>query len=92
MTAATLGLQITEDQVHAVDAVVKFIDRFGMHVPAILALESMRPLSFVGSQFMHLLTPSLGAFLTVHHWEALAGLLEDRQGMEYLIRRIEDVA
>ena len=57
-----------------------------MQVPAILSLESMRPLSFVGSQFMHLLTPSLGAFLTVTQWEAMAALLEEREGLEYVIR------
>jgi hypothetical protein len=85
-------IAVTEPQVAAVDAVVKFIDRFGMQVPAILSLESMRPLSFVGSQFMHLLTPSLGAFLTVTQWEAMAALLEEREGLEYVIRRIEDTA
>ena len=85
-------IAVSEPQVAAVDAVVKFIDRFGMHVPAILTLESMRPLTFVGSQFMHLLTPSIGAFLTVTQWEAMAALLEDRDGIEYLIRKIEDVA
>ncbi len=85
-------IAVTEPQSDAVDAVVKFIDRFGMHVPAILTLESMRPLTFVGSQFMHLLTPSIAAFLTVTQWEAMAALLEERDGVEYLIRRIEDVA
>ncbi len=83
---------VNPEQEQAVAAVVKFIDRFGMHVPAILTLEGMRPLSFVGSQFMHLLTPSLGAFLTVTQWEAMAALLERRDGVEYLIRQIEDVA
>ena len=83
---------VNPEQEQAVAAVVKFIDRFGMHVSAILTLEGMRPLSFVGSQFMHLLTPSLGAFLTVTQWEAMAALLERRDGVEYLIRQIEDVA
>ncbi len=83
---------VTDAEAAAVDSVVGFIDRFGMHVPAILALESMRPLTFVGSQFMHLLTPSLGAFLTVTQWEAMASLLEERDGVEYVIQRIEAVA
>jgi len=84
--------EVTEPQRLAVDSVVRFIDRFGMHVPAILTLESMRPLTFVGSQFMHLLTPSIGAFLTVTQWEAMAALLEERDGIEYLICQIEAVA
>ena len=91
MSALAQGA-VTEVQADAVARVVQFIDRFGMHVPAILTLESMRPLSFVGSQFMHLLTPSIGVFLTVTQWEAMAALLEERDGVEYLIRQIEAVA
>ena len=58
-------------------------------MPAVLTLESMRPLSFVGSQFMHVLSPSVTAFLSGPEWDALAHLLEKRQGLEYVIQRIE---
>ncbi|MCP4872276.1 MAG: hypothetical protein GY898_26535 [Proteobacteria bacterium] len=86
---STTPLKVTPEQAAAVDKVGKFIVRFGMTVPAILALESVRPLSYVGSQFMHLLSPSIGAFLTVPEWDAMAHLLEDRRGFEYVLRRIE---
>ncbi len=94
MSAATYevaGLQGSPEQVAAGDKVGRFIVRFGMTVPAILALEGMRPLSYVGSQFMHLLTPSIGAFLTVPEWDQFARLLEDRRGLEYVLRRIEEL-
>jgi len=87
--AASLGLEVSAEQDAAVDRVARFVVRFGMTVPAVLALESVRPLSFVGSQFMHLLSPSIGAFLTLPEWDALARLLEDRRGLEYILRRIE---
>ena len=79
----------TEEQVRAVDRLGRLIVRFGMTVPAILALESLRPLSFVGSQFMHILSPSITAMLTLPEWDALAGLLERRAGLDYLLERIE---
>ena len=79
---STTPLKVTPEQAAAVDKVGKFIVRFGMTVPAILALESVRPLSYVGSQFMHLLSPSIGAFLTVPEWDAMAHLLEDRRRLE----------
>lgn len=60
-----------------------------MTVPALLALESIRPLSFVGSQFMHVLSPSITALFTVPEWDLLAGLLEDRRGIDYVLDRIE---
>ena len=95
MTAASgpvvPGLEVTPAQRDAVDRVARFIVRFGMTVPAILALETVRPLSFVGSQFMHLLSPTIGAFLTTTQWHDLATLLEDRRGLEYMLRRIEQI-
>ncbi|NOY28098.1 MAG: hypothetical protein GXP62_19710 [Oligoflexia bacterium] len=69
----------------------RFVVRFGMTVPAILAIEGMRPLSFVGSQFMHVLTPSIAAFLSPADWAALATLLEDREGLDILLRHIETI-
>ena len=79
----------TPEQAAVVDRIARFIVRFGMTVPAILAIEGMRPLSFVGSQFMHMLTPSIGTFLTNNEWEHLARLLEHRGGIDVVLRRIE---
>lgn len=80
---------LTSEEETAVDRVARFVVRFGLTVPAVLWLESMRPLSFIGSQSMLLLSPSIGAFLPVNQWDALASLLEEREGIEVLIARIE---
>lgn len=82
-------LVVSEEAAAAVDRVARFVVRFGLTVPAILALESMRPLSFVGSQFMHVLSPSVAAVLSASEWDAMAALLEDRRGLDYLIEHIE---
>ena len=82
-------LEDTEDQEAAVDRVARFVVRFHLAVPAILALESLRPLSYTGSQFMHVLSPSITAFLSSEDWDQLAHLLEDRRGLDYLLERIE---
>jgi hypothetical protein len=84
-------LQIDAEQTEAVERVAQFLVRFGMAMPAVLALESMRPLSVVGSQFMHVLSPSVTAFLPSGQWDALASLLEEREGLDRLIERIEQV-
>lgn len=83
------ALVVSEEAAAAVDRVARFVVRFGLTVPAILALESMRPLSFVGSQFMHVLSPSVTAVLSAREWDAMAVLLEDRRGLDYLIEHIE---
>jgi hypothetical protein len=84
-------LVVTEEAAAAVDRVARFVVRFGLTVPAILALESMRPLSFVGSQFMHLLSPAISTMLSASEWDAMAALLEDRRGLDHLIGRIENL-
>jgi hypothetical protein len=89
--SAAAALVVTHEQQHAVDKVSRFIVRFGMTVPAILALESIRPLSYVGSQFMHMLSPSIGAILSGPEWDSVAHLLEDRRGLEFIICRIEEL-
>jgi hypothetical protein len=81
--------ELTPEETEAVDRVARFVVRFGLAMPAILWLESMRPLTFVGSQFMHVLSPSVTAFLPINEWDALARLLEEREGLEVLITRIE---
>lgn len=85
------ALEVSPEQAAAVDRLAHMIVRFGLTVPALLTLESMRPLSFVGSQFMHVLSPSIAALFTAPEWDALAGLLEDRRGLDYLLDRIEAV-
>lgn len=85
------ALVVSQEAEAAVDRVARFVVRFGLTVPAILALESMRPLSFVGSQFMHVLSPSITSILSSREWDALAGLLEDRRGLDVLIERIENL-
>ena len=85
------GFIVPTEEAAAADRVAQFIVRWKLTVPAILSLESMRPLSFVGSQFMHVLSPSITTFLSVDDWDRLARLLEDRRGLEHLIRCIEQL-
>lgn len=81
----------TPEQRAAVDRLARFAVRFGLTVPAILAIESMTPLAYSGSQLMHLLTPSIAVFLSPVDWEALSTLLEHRRGLEVVLRRIEQL-
>jgi hypothetical protein len=63
--------------------------RFGMTVPAVFFLESSKPLSFVGSQFLHFLSPLANSLLDAREIDRLAALLERRETVEELIVRIE---
>jgi hypothetical protein len=61
-----------------------------MTVPAIFFLESMKPLSFVGSQAMHFFEPFVNAFFAVRDYERFAVMMERRENLEALLVKIED--
>jgi hypothetical protein len=52
----------------------------------------MKPMSFVGSQAMLALSPFVNVLASRAEWDALQTLLEDRRGIEVVIRRIEETA
>lgn len=66
----------------------EIVDR-EMIAPAIMFLESVKPLSFIGSQIMVMGNPFIQAlFNSKTYWEVTV-LLEDRKNVEYLIQEIE---
>ena len=86
---SNFNFEVSEGQSAAVEKFAKLIVRLRLTVPAILALESMRPLSFVGSQFMHVMAPAAATLVPFSEWDEVARLLEDRRGVEFVITRIE---
>jgi len=65
----------------------------GLETPAVLFLESMKPLSFVGSQFFLMYgVPYLGLVLDERTTSEYGLLFENRENVEALIRRIEELA
>ena len=86
------GLSISPGQQRAVARIVRFVTRFGLLTPSILALESVRPLSVVGAQSMHLLSPMAAVLSPMRGWDDLACLLDDRRGLDYLLNRLENAS
>ena len=71
------------------DRIAAATARWGMTVPAVFLLESSKPLSFVGSQFLHFLSPIAHSVLDARQLDRLAVMLERRETVEELILRIE---
>jgi hypothetical protein len=71
------------------DRIASAVVRFGMSVPAVFLLESSKPLNFVGSQFLHFLSPMVHTVLRADELDRFALLLERRDTAEEMIRRIE---
>ncbi len=58
---------------------------------AIVLLESVKPLSFVGSQLMVFFQPIITAIFPFHQYDEVAALLEERENVELLIQTIESL-
>lgn len=75
------------------DRVAREVTRRRLEVPAILALEMHRPLTFLGSQALVVFTPLLAPAFGLDNLEKLTRLLQDRGNLDRLLDRIEnDVA
>jgi len=58
-------------------------------VPAIVALESAKPLTFVASQALVFFDPIVRLFLDIKDYRRYIELLEDRENVEELILAVE---
>ena len=64
------------------------VDR-NLTAPAIFMLESMKPLSFIGSQVMVFLDPLVRSVFTLKNYDDVRLALEERENVELLLVRIE---
>lgn len=60
-----------------------------LSVPAIMFFESVKPLSFVGSQALIFFQPMVQAFLNRREYDEFALMMEDRENVELLLQEIE---
>jgi hypothetical protein len=69
--------------------VAERVARLHMEMPAVLFLESVKPLSFVGSQAMVFFQPFAQAIFPWPQYERFTELMSDRENLERLMRLIE---
>ena len=65
------------------------LKRWGMVTPGIAFLEANKPFSFLGSQLLLFVQPLLGVFVSPAVTSEYVTLLEDRDNVERLIRKLE---
>ena len=87
MSEAAHGLPPADQVIF--DRLARWIVERRLETPALLFLESSRPLAFVGSQAMHFFQPLASALFTTRDYERLARLLEERGNFDILLATIE---
>jgi hypothetical protein len=66
----------------------KIVER-RLAAPAVLFLESIKPLSFLGNQALIFFQPIVQSIVNFKSYDEIAGILEDRENLEYLLTKIE---
>jgi hypothetical protein len=82
----------TREETALLEKVAASIVTRGMAAPAVLFLESLGPLNFLGSQVLHGLAPFLELVCDPAELDRLAGILERRESVERLSTLIQEKA
>ncbi len=81
--------QISPEQNRFLDQISDLICRYGLRLPALIALESGRPLAFLGGQALWVAQPALSLFVSGQTLRQMAGLLESSDAVAALAARLE---
>jgi len=80
---------LPEDEQAVLEKLAKKTVEKRMSVPAIIFLESVKPLNFIGSQFMVFFEPIVQSVFNFKDYNTLRSALEKRETIEILITKIE---
>ncbi|MEO0231790.1 MAG: hypothetical protein ABIM49_06365 [candidate division WOR-3 bacterium] len=72
-----------------IERIVKRILELKLEVPAILLLESLKPISFITSQFFVFLEPFVNSIFSFKNYQRFYKMLEDRENIEKIIEELE---
>ena len=72
-----------------IDKIARMIVQRRLGVVAIVLLESVKPLTFLGSQLMVFMDPFVSAFFKPDDYRLFYEMVEDRKNIDKLIERIE---
>jgi len=80
-----------ERAAEVIEKTARFIAERQMASAAILALESLKPLNYIGSQIMYFLLPFAEIFFDSKGYQEIAVVMEKDEYVAMLIRRIDEL-
>lgn len=73
-----------------IEKLAEKVVRWQATVPAIMALETVKPLNFIGSQAMIFLEPFVQTLFNLKDYETFRVMMEKRENVERLLLKIEE--
>ncbi len=81
---------LTEREEEIMDKMAAKVIEWRMTVPAILFLESVKPLNFIGSQAMIFFEPFVQTLFNFRDYDTFRQMMERRENVERLLLKIEE--
>ena len=82
---------LPEEEQQVIDKIARKVVEKGMSVPAIMFLESVKPMNFIGAQAMVFFEPIVQSIFSFRDYDTLRTALEKRQTIEILLLKIEEL-
>ncbi len=82
-------MPITEEDKKLIEKLAGLVVSRRLTAMAVFFLESSKPLSFIGSQFLVFMQPFIQSFFNFQEYDRIAALMEDKNNVELLIQYIE---
>ncbi len=80
---------IPEDEERVLNKLAERVVRWKMTVPAIVFLESVKPLNYIGSQTLVFFEPMVQAVFNFAEYDSFRRAMERRENVERLMQKIE---
>jgi hypothetical protein len=80
---------LPEEEMLVLEKVAKKVVDKSMTIPAIVFLESVKPLNYIGSQAMVFFEPIVQSLFNLKDYDTFRSALEKRQSVEIMIQKIE---
>ena len=85
-------VEISEERaLEIIEKIANFIVKRRMSAPALMTIESLRPLNFIGSQILHFLAPFAEIIFNSREYQEFAILLEKEEYIKLLLKRIDEL-
>lgn len=80
-----------ERSVELIEKISNFIVKRKMAAPAIMTIESLRPLARIGSQLLYFIAPFAEIIFNPKEYQEFAILLEKEENVKLLLTRIDEL-
>jgi len=80
---------LTPEQDEILNKIAKKVVYWKMTTPAILFLESVKPMNYIGSQMLVFFEPFVQTLFNVKEYNEFVKIMEERENVERLLQKVE---